>query len=153
MHYHTIITSGTFDMFHVGHLNLLKRLKNRADKLIVGVSTDEFNVQKGKRTLIPFQQRLEIVQAIQYVDIAIAETAWEQKEKDILHYNVDEFAIGDDWKGKFDHLNKHCQVNYLSRTEGISTTQLKNTLNSFSISKDEIIKALDILELLKEDLK
>lgn len=149
----TIITYGTFDLFHIGHLKLLQRLKSLGDRLIVAVSTDEFNQIKGKKTIIPYQQRTEIVKNIKCVDMVIPENNWEQKVEDIQKYNVDIFSIGDDWQGKFDFLKNHCKVVYLERTDGISSTQLKNTLKTFSVSKDEIIKAFDILEQLKKDFK
>jgi len=150
----TIITYGTFDMFHIGHLKLLQRLKSMADTLIVAVSTDEFNKGKGKSTLIPFDQRAEIVQNIKCVDMVIAEENWEQKVDDIKKYNIDIFAIGDDWEGKFDFLKDHCEVAYLPRTSDISTTQLKKSLANFlSIPKEEIIQALTILETLKKDFE
>jgi glycerol-3-phosphate cytidylyltransferase len=126
-----VLTYGTFDMFHIGHLNLLNRLKSLGDKLIVAVSTDEFNSIKGKKTLIPFEQRALIVQNIKCVDIVISEKNWEQKIDDIKKYNVDIFAMGDDWQGKFDFLKNHCEVIYLPRTQNISTTQLKLELNTF----------------------
>ena len=126
-----VLTYGTFDMFHVGHLNLLNRLKNLGTKLIVAVSTDEFNALKGKKTLIPFDQRALIVQNIKGVDMVIAEDNWEQKIEDIKKYNIDIFAMGDDWEGKFDFLKDYCEVIYLPRTENISTTQLKLELNTF----------------------
>ena len=146
-----IITYGTFDLFHIGHLNLLQRLKSLGDKLIVAVSTDEFNEIKGKKTIIPYTQRAEIVENIKCVDMVIPEHDWEQKVKDIQRYNVDIFSIGNDWEGKFDFLQEYCEVVYLDRTDGISSTQLKNTLKTFSVSKDEILKAFDILEQLKKD--
>ena len=149
----TVITYGTFDLFHIGHLKLLQRLSKLGDKLIVAVSTDEFNAIKGKKTIIPFSQRAEIVSNIKCVDMVIPESNWEQKIDDIKKYNIDIFAIGDDWKGKFDFLKEHCEVVYLDRTEGISSTQLKQTLKTFSVSKDEIIKAFDILEQLKKDFE
>ena len=121
----TVITYGTFDLFHIGHLNLLKRLFELGDRLIVAISTDEFNSLKGKVTVIPYEQRFEIVSAIRYVDKVIPESSWEQKRKDISENNVDIFAIGDDWKGKFDFLKDDCQVIYLSRTQGISSSGLK----------------------------
>jgi glycerol-3-phosphate cytidylyltransferase len=149
-----VITYGTFDMFHIGHLNLLKRAKALGDYLIVGVSTDKFNEQKGKKTLIPFEQRAEIVKSIKYVDLVIPEESWEQKVRDIQKYNVDTFIIGEDWKGKFDYLKEYCEVHYLPRTKGISTTQLKRSLSTFlSIPKDELLKAFDILEQLRKDLE
>jgi glycerol-3-phosphate cytidylyltransferase len=152
--YATVITYGTYDMFHVGHLNLLLRLKEEADQLIVGVSSDEFNLQKGKKTLIPYEQRAKIIQHLECVDIVIPECSWEQKIQDIEKYDVDLFAIGDDWQGEFDYLSNFCQVKYLARTENISTTQLKKSLTSFlSIPKEDILNAFDILAQLKVDLE
>lgn len=127
----TIITYGTFDMFHIGHLNLIKRLLLLGEKLIVAVSTDEFNAIKGKKTLIPYEQRAEIVANIKGVDLVIPEESWDQKSNDIQKYDVDIFAMGDDWEGKFDFLKDYCEVIYLPRTENISTTQLKLELNTF----------------------
>jgi glycerol-3-phosphate cytidylyltransferase len=147
----TVITYGTFDLFHIGHLKLLQRLKGLGDELIVAVSTDEFNELKGKKTIIPYAQRAEIVENIKCVDLVIPENNWEQKIKDVQKYNVDIFAIGDDWEGKFDFLKEYCEVVYLERTDNISSTQLKNTLKTFSVSKDEILKAFEILEQLKKD--
>lgn len=123
-----VITYGTFDMFHIGHLRLLQRLKKLGDKLIVAVSTDEFNAIKGKATVIPFADRVEIVQNIKCVDEVIAENDWEQKVSDIQKYNVSIFAMGNDWEGKFDYLKEWCEVVYLPRTEGISTSYLKQVL-------------------------
>lgn len=149
----TVITYGTFDLFHIGHLKLLQRIKNLGDRLIVAVSTDEFNTLKGKKTIIPYEQRAEIVANIKCVDLVIPENNWEQKIEDIKKYNVDIFTMGNDWEGKFDFLKEHCEVVYLDRTEGISSTQLKQTLKSFSVSKDEIIKAFEILEQLRKDFE
>ncbi len=149
----TIITYGTFDMFHIGHLKLLQRLKALGDKLIVAVSTDEFNQVKGKKVIIPFHQRKEIVENIKCVDLVIPEDNWEQKVTDVAKHDVDVFAIGADWEGHFDFLKEHCEVTYLERTDGISTTQLKDTLKTFSVSKDEIVKAFDILEQLRKDFE
>ena len=132
-----VLTYGTFDMFHIGHLNLLNRLKSLGDKLIVAVSTDEFNSIKGKKTLIPFEQRALIVQNIKFVDMVISEKNWEQKIDDIKKYNVDIFAMGDDWQGKFDFLKNHCEVIYLPRTQNISTTELKKELNKYLGISDE----------------
>ena len=132
-----VLTYGTFDMFHIGHLNLLNRLKNLGSKLIVAVSTDEFNSIKGKKTLIPFEQRALIVQNIKCVDMVISEENWEQKIDDIKKYNVDIFAMGDDWKGKFDFLKDYCKVVYLPRTQNISTTELKKELNKYLGINDE----------------
>ena len=150
----TIITYGTFDMFHTGHLNLLKRIKEMGDELIVAVSTDEFNALKGKKTLIPYEQRADIVESIRYVDKVIPEKNWEQKINDIKNYNIDLFVIGNYWEGKFDFLEKYCEVIYLTRTENISTTQLKKALTNFlSIPKEDIIKAFEVIEILKHDFQ
>ncbi|SEA30006.1 adenylyltransferase/cytidyltransferase family protein [Alkalimonas amylolytica] len=147
-----IITYGTFDLFHIGHLNLLKRLSEMG-QLTVAVSTDEFNEGKGKKTIIPFEQRIEIVRGCRYVHQAIPESSWEQKINDIQTYHIDTFVIGDDWQGKFDFLQEYCEVVYLPRTEGISTTQLKKALSAFSsINKEEFMRAFEILEMLKADL-
>jgi cytidyltransferase-related domain len=121
----TAITYGTFDLFHIGHLNLFRRIKDMFDVLIVAVSTDEFNSSKGKRAWVPFSDRLEIVRSCRFVDLAIPETCWNQKERDIATYGVDAFVMGNDWVGHFDHLRALCDVIYLPRTDGISTTMLK----------------------------
>ncbi|HID65919.1 MAG TPA: glycerol-3-phosphate cytidylyltransferase [Aquificaceae bacterium] len=149
-----VITYGTFDLFHIGHLNLLKRAKSLGDYLIVGVSTDEFNEIKGKKSVFPYEHRAEIVRSIKYVDLVIPEKSWEQKIEDIKKYKVDIFVIGDDWKGKFDYLKEYCEVIYLPRTRGISTTELKETLLRLStILEDDIIKVLDIVVKGKNYLK
>jgi glycerol-3-phosphate cytidylyltransferase len=149
-----ILTYGTFDMFHIGHLKLLKRLKRMGDKLIIGVSTDEFNEIKGKKTIIPYAQRAEIVESIKYVDKVIPEHNWQQKVVDIKKYKIDTFAMGHDWEGKFDELKKYCKVIYLPRTEGISTTALKQQLNKISkINIEDINKAFEILKRLKSDFE
>jgi len=148
-----VITYGTFDMFHIGHLRLLQRLADLGDELIVAVSTDEFNQIKEKKTLIPYEQRAEIVQNIKCVDMVIAEENWEQKISDIEKYDIDIFAMGSDWEGKFDFLKEYCEVIYLPRTENISTTKLKKSLTNFlSIPKEDILNAFEILEQLKKDL-
>lgn len=121
-----IITYGTFDLFHIGHLNLLKRAKELGDYLIVGVSSDRFNEQKGKHSIMNQTERKEIVKAIRYVDQVILEESWSQKKEDILKYHIDVIVMGDDWKGKFDDLNAYCQVVYLPRTQRISSTYLRN---------------------------
>jgi len=124
----TVITYGTYDLFHVGHLRLLQRAKELAGpggKLIVGVSTDRFNwEEKRKRSAIPYEQRAEIVAALKCVDQVIPEDDWDMK-RDILQYHADIFTIGSDWEGKFDALKEVCKVVYLPRTEGISSTDLK----------------------------
>lgn len=131
-----VLTYGTFDMFHIGHLNLLQRLSALGDKLIVAVSTDEFNALKGKKTLIPYEQRAQIVGAIKGVDLVIPEENWEQKVDDIRRHNVDIFAMGNDWEGKFDFLKEHCDVIYLPRTEEISTTEIKKSLDAFLLENE-----------------
>lgn len=142
----TVITYGTFDLFHIGHLKLLQRAKSFGDKLIVAVSTDEFNAIKGKKSIIPYDQRAEIVKNIKSVDMVIPEKNWEQKIEDIKKYNVDIFVMGEDWKGKFDYLKVYCEVIYLPRTEGISSTEIKQILQHISkLSTTELKKALDIL--------
>lgn len=149
-----IITYGTFDMFHIGHLNLLRKLKTMGSHLIVGVSTDEFNLLKGKKTLIPYEQRAAIVGAIEYVDLVIPEKSWEQKQTDIATHKVDIFAIGDDWTGQFDFLKNSCEVMYLERTKNISTTDLKRSLKKFlSIKQEDLQKAFEVMELLRKDLE
>ncbi len=150
----TIITYGTFDMFHIGHLKLLQRLKELGDELIVAVSTDKFNTLKGKKILIPYEQRAEIIENIKCVDMVIPENNWEQKVNDVKQYNVDVFAIGDDWEGEFDFLKEHCDVVYLERTENVSTTKLKKSLSNFlSIPKEDILNAFEIIEQLKKDFE
>lgn len=123
-----VLTYGTFDLLHQGHVRLLKRAKALGEFLIVAVSTDEFNALKGKKSYHSFEIRKEILEAIKYVDLVIPEENWDQKEKDVLKYNVDTFVMGDDWKGKFDFLKQYCEVVYLPRTEGISTSQIKQDL-------------------------
>ena len=125
-----VITYGTFDLLHYGHINLLRRAKALGDYLIVAVSTDEFNrVEKNKKCYFSYEQRKELLEAIRYVDLVIPETCWEQKRTDIHEYHVDTFVIGDDWKGKFDFLEEEgAQVVYLPRTPEISTTQIKQDL-------------------------
>lgn len=141
-----MITYGTYDLFHLGHLKLLQRLKALGDYLIVGVSTDEFNELKGKKTIIPFKDRLEIVQNIKAVDLAIPENNWEQKAQDIKKYNVSIFGMGHDWEGKFDDLKKYCEVVYLPRTEGISSSNIKETLKV--LNKEHITKMKNALDVI-----
>lgn len=141
-----ILTYGTFDLFHVGHLRLLKRLSEMGDELIVGVSTDEFNAKKNKKSFIRFEDRIEIARGIKYVTRAIPEESWEQKIEDIRKYNVSIFAMGDDWTGKFDHLREHCEVRYLPRTDGISSTEIKKALSVIDKHHvDDLKQALDII--------
>ena len=124
-----IITYGTFDLLHYGHINLLKRAKKMGDYLIVGLSTDSFNNKKGKKSFFDYDQRKQLLESIRYVDLVIPEETWEQKITDIKMYHVDTFVIGDDWKGKFDFLKDYgVEVIYLPRTPEISTTQIKSNL-------------------------
>ena len=120
------ITYGTFDLFHIGHLNLLRRASELCDHLIVGVSTDEFNEKKGKKSFSPFQDRMQIVEACKYVHSVFPEGNWDQKPDDIKTFKAQVFFMGDDWLGKFDHLSEYCEVCYLSRTLGISSTLLRD---------------------------
>ncbi len=124
-----VITYGTYDLLHVGHINLLRRARELGDYLIVVVSSDEFNAIKGKKAYYSFEDRKKILEAIKYVDEVLPEYTWEQKIKDVVDNNVDVFVMGDDWTGKFDFLKDYCEVVYLPRTEGISTTKIKEDLN------------------------
>ncbi|MEA1972775.1 MAG: glycerol-3-phosphate cytidylyltransferase [Candidatus Cloacimonadota bacterium] len=123
-----VITYGTYDLFHIGHLNLLRRAKSLGDYLVVAISTDKFNEGKNKICHYPFEDRMEIVESIKYVDKVIPENSWEQKISDIKENNIDIFVMGHDWYGKFDFLKEFCEVVYLDRTAGISTTQIKEQL-------------------------
>ena len=124
-----VITYGTYDLLHVGHINLLRRAKEMGDYLIVVVSSDEFNAIKGKKAFYSFEDRKKILEAIKYVDEVLPEYNWEQKIDDVVNNQVDVFVMGDDWTGKFDFLKDYCEVIYLPRTEGISTTQIKEELS------------------------
>jgi len=130
------LTYGTYDLLHAGHINLLRRAKALGDYLIVGLSTDEFNKLKNKDYFLPYKQRKAILEAIKYVDKIIPEKNWEQKISDVKKYNIDIFVMGDDWKRKFDELNKYCKVVYLKRTPNISTTFLKNDIVNKISSKN-----------------
>lgn len=124
-----VITYGTFDLLHYGHINLLRRAKTLGDYLIVALSTDEFNSeQKGKSTYFTYEERKKLLEAIRYVDLVIPERNWEQKVEDVQEYRVDSFVIGDDWEGKFNFLQDFCEVVYLQRTPEISTTKIKEDL-------------------------
>ena len=130
-----VITYGTFDLLHYGHINLLQRARRLGDYLVVALSTDGFNRLKNKVCYFSYEQRKQLVEAIRYVDLVIPETCWEQKVDDVLKHHVAVFVIGDDWTGKFDFLKPHCEVVYLPRTEGISTTQIKNDLATGALAK------------------
>lgn len=121
-----IITYGTFDMFHYGHLELLRRAKELGDHLTVGVSTDTFNKIKGKSSFFNYEKRISWVSSIKYVDLVIPEENWDQKYKDIVKYDIDIFVMGSDWSGKFNNIG--CECVYLERTDGVSSTELKSLL-------------------------
>jgi glycerol-3-phosphate cytidylyltransferase len=125
-----VITYGTFDLLHFGHINLLRRAKELGDYLVVVLSTDEFNWnQKQKKSYFTYEQRKAIVEAIRYVDLVVPDENWDQKRTDMHKYNIDTFVMGNDWEGKFDFLKSQCEVVYLPRTPEISTTKIKTDLN------------------------
>ncbi|MGO1468956.1 MAG: glycerol-3-phosphate cytidylyltransferase [Tissierella sp.] len=123
-----IITYGTFDLLHYGHINLLKRAKKLGDYLIVALSTNEFNEIKGKKCYFPYEERKQLLEAIRYVDLVIPEDSWEQKIENVKEFKVDIFVMGDDWRGEFDFLKEYCEVAYLTRTPEVSTTKIKTDL-------------------------
>lgn len=125
-----VITYGTYDLLHIGHVNLLKRAKALGDYLIVGLSTDNFNSVKGKEAYHSYSERKELLEAIRYVDLIVEEDSWSDKKNHIEKYDVDIFVMGSDWEGKFDELSEQCEVIYLPRTEGVSTTKIKKDLGS-----------------------
>lgn len=124
-----VLTYGTFDLFHIGHIRILERARALGDYLVVGLSTDEFNHKKGKKSVFSYPERFAILQSIRHVDKVIPENNWEQKLDDVLAHEISTFVIGDDWEGKFDFLAPHCEVVYLPRTTGISTTYIKYLLS------------------------
>lgn len=131
-----IITYGTFDLLHYGHIELLKRAKAMGDYLVVALSTDEFNWDsKQKKAYFSYEKRKQLLEAIRYVDLVIPEENWEQKVTDIQKYHIDTFVMGDDWKGKFDYLSDETNVVYLPRTPEISTSKIKKDLNLKSVNK------------------
>lgn len=124
-----IITYGTFDLLHYGHINLLRRAKNLGDYLIVALSTDEFNwEEKRKKCYFSYEKRKKLLESIRYVDLVIPEIGWEQKKDDISLYKIDVFVMGGDWIGKFDYLKELCEVVYLPRTPEISSTKIKEEM-------------------------
>ncbi|MEG1506479.1 MAG: glycerol-3-phosphate cytidylyltransferase [Bacilli bacterium] len=123
-----VLTYGTFDLLHLGHINLLKRAKELGNYLIVAVSTDEFNLLKHKEAYHPYEERKSILESIKYVDEVIPEENWDQKIEDVKNKKIDIFVMGNDWEGKFDFLREYCEVIYLERTKGISTTKIKKDL-------------------------
>lgn len=130
----TVITYGTFDVVHIGHINLLRRARALGDRLVVGLSTDEFNSKKHKSALLTYENRKAVLEAIRYVDLVIPEASWEQKIEDVKTHGVAVFVMGDDWAGKFDFLREACEVVYLPRTAEISSTEIKQTMVSSAAS-------------------
>lgn len=126
----TILTYGTYDLLHVGHIRLLKRARELGDSLIVGLSTDDFNQIKHKSSFMDYESRKEIIESIRYVDKVIPENTWDQKASDVIKYNVDIFVMGDDWRGEFDFLKEYCEVVYLPRTQDVSSSGLKGQLRN-----------------------
>ncbi len=125
-----VITYGTFDLLHYGHIELLRRARALGDYLVVALSSDEFNAGKGKQAYFSYDERRTMLEAIRYVDLVIPEDTWEQKTEDVKKYDIDVFVIGDDWKGRFDEqLEGLCEVVYLPRTPEVSTTQIKSDMN------------------------
>lgn len=136
-----ILTYGTYDLLHYGHIRLLKRAKALGDYLIVALSTDEFNELKGKKAYHSYEERKEMLEAIRYVDLVIPEDNWEQKINDVKEYKVDVVVMGSDWAGsnRFEYLNDYCEVIYLDRTDGVSTTKIKEDLKDLphDVKKEE----------------
>lgn len=124
----TVLTYGTFDLFHPGHVQLLKRARELGSRLVVGLSTDEFNERKGKKAVMSFEDRKAVLESCRYVDEVFAEEDWNQKAGDALRLGADVFVMGDDWAGKFDFMAEHCSVVYLARTPDVSTTEIKQRL-------------------------
>ena len=125
-----VLTYGTFDLLHYGHIRLLKRAKELGDYLIVALSTDEFNEIKGKKAYHNYETRKKMLEAIRYVDLVIPENNWEQKIDDVKTYKADIFVMGDDWEGKFDFLKDYCEVVYLPRTPDVCSTDTKKYLQN-----------------------
>lgn len=150
----TVLTYGTFDLFHAGHLRLLKRLAALGDRLVVGVSTDEFNQLKGKSSIFSYEQRADIVANLKMVSEVFPECHWNQKRADILRYRADVFGMGSDWDGKFDELRDICEVVYLPRTEGISSTKIKNVLRAVDNQHlRDFAKATDLMSNIASQLE
>lgn len=136
----TVLTYGTYDLLHVGHINLLRRARALGDRLIVGLSTDSFNAVKGKSCIYSFHERKQILEAVKFVDLVIAEETWEQKAQDIRAHSADVLVMGDDWQGRFDDLRGLCEVIYLPRTETVSTTYFKDRIVIESTGQDATIE-------------
>lgn len=149
----TVLTYGTYDLFHIGHVNLLERARALGDRLVVGVSSDEFNKVKGKRSVFPYEHRAKIVSSLKCVDEVFPEHDWGQKESDIIRLKADIFVMGHDWEGKFDDYSRLCEVRYLTRTDGISTTELKAALSAFQDHKVvELMQGIKALQSLVQQL-
>ena len=138
-----ILTYGTFDLLHWGHINLLKRSRDLGDYLIVGASTDEFNVTKGARrsSYHQYDVRKTMLEAVRYVDLVIPESSWEQKAEDVKRFQVDTVVMGDNWRGseRFEHLRRLCEVVYLPRTDGFSTSQIRRDLLVDAVGRPESV--------------
>ena len=126
----TVLTYGTFDLFHPGHVQLLRRARGLGTRLMVGLSTDEFNALKGKKSVMSFEDRKAVLEACRYVDEVFAEDDWDQKVPDAIRLGADVFVMGDDWAGKFDFMADHCQVVYLARTPDVSSTEIKRRMRA-----------------------
>jgi glycerol-3-phosphate cytidylyltransferase len=131
-HERIVLTYGTFDLFHPGHVQLLKRARELGSRLVVGLSTDEFNAKKGKSSVMRYEDRKTVLESCRYVDEVFAEEDWSQKLTDARRLGADVFVMGDDWVGKFDFMQEVCGVVYLARTEGVSTTEIKASMQSLS---------------------
>lgn len=131
----TVLTYGTFDLFHPGHVQLLRRARALGTRLVVGLSTDEFNALKGKKSVMSFEDRKAVLEACRYVDEVFAEDDWDQKVPDAIRLGADVFVMGDDWAGKFDFMVDHCQVVYLARTPDVSSTDIKLRMSAAVASK------------------
>jgi glycerol-3-phosphate cytidylyltransferase len=128
----TVLTYGTFDLFHPGHVQLLKRARALGTRLVVGLSTDEFNALKGKKSVMNYEDRKAVLEACRYVDEVFAEDDWDQKVTDAALMGADVFVMGDDWAGKFDFMADHCHVVYLARTPNVSSTEIKQRMHVHS---------------------
>lgn len=149
----TVITYGTFDLFHIGHVNLLRRLRSLGDRLVVGCSTDEFSALKGKRTVMPYEHRAQILASSRFVDHVFPEREWEQKREDIVREKAGIFAMGEDWAGRFDDLGDLCEVIYLPRTRDVSTTEVRQLVAALHSERvDELRHALDKAKAIAEQL-
>ncbi len=150
----TVITYGTFDLFHIGHVNLLRRLRELGDRLVVGCSTDEFNAIKGKKVIMPYEHRAAILQCVRYVDAVFPEKSWDQKRVDIAREKAQIFAMGDDWAGKFDDLNDICRVVYLPRTQDVSSTEIREMVKALHLENMHEVRraAKHVVELIDKGL-